>query len=395
MSNKDVVDAVLRFLEIAVSWQVVSLAVVLLARRNLPALLSELSGRITKAPMGFEFAKLESQVKTLVQEVKIIREEIEVEPSGHLTTESHRSLASALSSFQAYLQALGYKASGGRVRVRVEPRLKDAYYDGSENRIVLGPTLAPDKDVAFREYAHHALISQAKATEASWDWDSVRASIESGLADYFACSFGDDPLVAQVWARSSQNKPYIRNLDNRRAFDDLPPDAGRKDVGEVWGGAFWELRTLLGPAVADKLLFSTWAALEPSETQGDGAVHFAEKLLTMLATVEMEAHVDRVGSIFERRGLRLRAPMDEASAPLSATISGHGDPRWVGAGRSSCEAGRAAAASRPTPRRSAQTGGSGESTGVGPTPIWRRIAPPAPPPANASSAPASAGASPR
>ena len=50
-----------------------------------------------------------------------------------------------------------------------------------------------------------------------------------------------------------------------------------QDEGEVWGGAFWELRGLLGPdssdpaiAGVDRLLYSAWTSLQPADMDDRG-----------------------------------------------------------------------------------------------------------------------------
>lgn len=306
MSAKEGIDALLRLLEILISWPVIFLCVAMLIRRELPTLISKLAERITKAPGGFEFAVLQQKVETLGAKVERL-ERVTFEPSAALTPELQTQLQSSLDSFQAYLARLGYQSQTGHVRVFVDPKLKDnVYYEGVGNRIVLGEPLAKDTDAVFREYTHHALLARTEL-----DWGSMtneQQAVESGLADYFACSFNSDPLFGEqsihVFRKypGFETKSAIRNLSNDRTFDEVAANPEIHNVGEIWGGAFWELRERLGQTVADNLLFSTWGALRSSDTHGDFGVAF---LKTLLET-DSGKHGHDIRTIFRRRGLKVK-----------------------------------------------------------------------------------------
>jgi hypothetical protein len=67
MSTIGVVDAVLRLLEALISWPLVLLVVVIIVRHQLPALITDLTRRLRKAPGGFEFNELKEQVATVAR----------------------------------------------------------------------------------------------------------------------------------------------------------------------------------------------------------------------------------------------------------------------------------------------------------------------------------------
>ncbi len=144
------------------------------------------------------------------------------------------------------------------------------------------------------------------------EWSQAYREIGSGLADYFPCSFNNKQWFGEIAARGPLkeviNKPYIRDLGNDRKFTEGPPNASPyaapQDGGEIWGGAFWEMRKLLGQATADKLLFSTWVALQPSDTRENERVGFVRKLLDMVPSSTGRNHVRQIQAIFERRGLK-------------------------------------------------------------------------------------------
>jgi hypothetical protein len=226
------------------------------------------------------------------------------QPSVALTPELQNSLEASLNSFQKYLQNLGYQSSDSQISVEVQPEVQGyAYYDGAHNHMVLSQAAASDLDIVFREYAHYVLLSLIK--EPFQDWGQAYRSIESGLADYLPCSFGGNPLVAETFSKQVLNKDYIRNLQNERKFSDLPANAPEQQFGEIWGGAFWEMRQQFGQAIADKLLFSAWANLQPTEIRNNSATNYVNKLLEMDRDIENGKHINEIRIIFERRGLKL------------------------------------------------------------------------------------------
>jgi energy-coupling factor transporter ATP-binding protein EcfA2 len=237
--------------------------------------------------------------------VESIPDSILFERSAALTPILQRRLQSSLIDFQKYFQELGYTSKSGRISVRIDPSPKgktpNAYYLHS-GIIVVDEPLANDPDVVFREYSHHALISTI-AFARTFD------AIESGLADYFPCSFSDNPLLGErailVFREmfgEAFNKAAIRNLATQRTFSELSDSEKKVSqvTGEIWGAAFWEIRELLGKGMADKLLFSAWSALQPSDGQGDVAMNFVAKLLE---TEENLAEGEQIRVIFERREL--------------------------------------------------------------------------------------------
>jgi hypothetical protein len=165
--------------------------------------------------------------------------------------------------------------------------------------------MASDTDVLYREYAHHVLNLLVPDRE-----QQVYAEIESGLADYFTCSFTNDPVFAENAAKKVFKKAYgfkqdyIRNLDNNLKFSNLPPNPHYQQLGEIWGGAFWEIRQLLKPEVADRLLFSTWKTMASSENLNDRGESFVISLLEQSKSIEGGKYNDQIRSIFEDRGLK-------------------------------------------------------------------------------------------
>jgi hypothetical protein len=98
-----------------------------------------------------------------------------------------------------------------------------------------------------------------------------------------------------------------QDLRKRRKFVEIRLDdwsSVQNDGSEVWGGALWEIRQLLGPETADRLIANTWQAFPPKK-EGNANVSFRKKLLTNSRSIEGGRYKEQVREIFQRRGLRL------------------------------------------------------------------------------------------
>jgi hypothetical protein len=225
-------------------------------------------------------------------------------PSAALTPVVKQQLQDSLSGFYEYFKALGYEPGESRPEVTTRSNYLNAHYDGSENLIVIGESLLGDVDVALREYAHHVLGSVSHE-----NLGSQYLAIESGLADYFPCSFTNDALMGEEAGQVLIGKPYVRNLDNKRKFTEALPEGDPRDpiapqvVGEIWGGAFWEMRKLLQQEVTDRLLFSAWNGQSLADITRDDPKLFVRNLMDEARQSADGSAVDTIRSVFQRRGL--------------------------------------------------------------------------------------------
>jgi hypothetical protein len=91
-------------------------------------------------------------------------------------------------------------------------------------------------------------------------------------------------------------------LTKQRPFIDLKSTDNSviNDGTEIWGSAFWELRTILGQNVADKLLLEAWFSLHAEQVRADRGASFVRKLLDL-----DKAHEVEIRTVFARRGLSL------------------------------------------------------------------------------------------
>ena len=282
-------------------------------KRHLVPLVSRpgLADMLNTGSWSFDDLTLNDLVSHIFLTGTTMAEGIVFEASPLLTTDLQRRLEAAFTGFQNYFRELGYKPSGKPVGVRVDSQFTDnAYYEGSGNRIVLGANFAHDPDVLYREFSHHVLFHPYQGV--AQREEDIRG-IESGLADYFPCSYTDDPrlgeqvapILQKLYGEGSFNKPYIRNLDNAIKFSDLPPKAPEQLTGEVWGGAFWEMRRLLGQEKADRLLFSTWRDFMESDTVKKTDQAFVGLLLQAIQLQDNDAISKQIKRIFEQRGLQV------------------------------------------------------------------------------------------
>jgi len=300
VTKKEMFDTILKLLGLLLSWPIISLVIIMLLRRQLPNLVSNLSERITKAPGGFEFATLQSKVDGIEKTLQRIEKRILFRPSPFLSEELRDRLSTLIERFHTYLTNVGFVISQSIPELDVDPKIEEegwySYYDSKANVIRMSKIASEDPDVLLRKYVHRALVSSA-----SGNYDVAIPNcqvIESGLADYFVASFKDSALLYQKFARGLK-KPYGRNLKNSgkiRSVSD--PDTYDKisDMGESWSGVFWEIRSVVGRESADGLLFSTWTTVRGRLSAIDGVANkFAKNHL--IASARSRGLVERVGQI--------------------------------------------------------------------------------------------------
>lgn len=127
---------------------------------------------------------------------------------------------------------------------------------------------------------------------------------ESGLADYFPCSFADRSYFGEIVAAvMNLGRPYTRNLNNSRKFDETPELEGLpQDRGEIWGGAFWQLRSVLGRDLADRLLVRAWQSMAWPIAERETARKFIDALLVNAGEIGSDRQVAEIRKIFRQRG---------------------------------------------------------------------------------------------
>ncbi len=278
-----------------------------------------------------EFPELRRQLDTLNQDVKEelskIRDKLADIEGDYLSDESplppsiREQTEAAFTLFRHHLLNLGAKEASGKVVIVVDSRGdgKNIFYD--KKRIVVGEKVVRDRNGIFSSYATHILISVRPDA-----WNSFRASVNSlfqGLSNYLACSFDDDPYYGREFARAlGKEHPQVKEVNgilcmryivNTRQIADVKT-LEIHDGGEIWAGAFWELRKRLGRDAADRLLFDAWQTVDFSSTEFPD--EFLQQLLVHERRLTNSKHVQDIIAVFKDRGLELEG--DETSQQLGS-----------------------------------------------------------------------------
>jgi hypothetical protein len=177
--------------------------------------------------------------------------------SGEVSEKGRQRMTSVLSEFRQYLVKTGV-VEGPIPTVSVHLYASgevNASYDANKQEIRLfNGAIDVMRDLLLREYAHHVLCTTSEMAM------GLLAAVEFGLACYLVCSFKNSPgFGAGVLRFGKLPGPFLWNLDNRLSFREAP-DSSPEDLGEIWGGAFWELRQFFGAGVFDQLLVQAWRA---------------------------------------------------------------------------------------------------------------------------------------
>lgn len=170
---------------------------------------------------------------------------------------------------------------------------------------------AHDSDVMFHEYTHAVINDLVGSAQGQ----TFRA-LNEGSADYFSDSFQNDPVMGEYAALVWELRlPFLRTAGNANLYP-------RNLVGEVhldgniWSGALWDLRKVLGPAQTDLAVLLTIASISASAEYYDAAT--AAVNVTRLLYGSTAASAAR--QILLRRGL------------LSATAELAANPRLLRSG---------------------------------------------------------------
>ena len=219
------------------------------------------------------------------------------EPSDPLTASLQQQLEHTLSRYIEYLDRIGLSAEEKKALIRID-RLAEinAYYHPDTQTIVIDSRIANDPYAALREYTHHVLAGDRK--DEFWSGNEALTAVESGVADYFAASFLDSPVLGAVAAKVLMpGESYIRRMDHQRTYREGPRE-GRSPIhgmGEIWGGAFWEMRERLTKDVFDPLLVTAWRA------SGSSTQEFLASLLQTARAKRSKNDAGIIREILERR----------------------------------------------------------------------------------------------
>ncbi len=147
----------------------------------------------------------------------------------------------------------------------------NAFYNNIDKNIYFGNNatfgnLALMSDVIYHEYTH-GVVNQVYTSELPYEGQT--GAMNEAWADYFACTINNNPVQTE-----GVPSKYIRYLNNTLRYpDDWIGEV--HDDSRILSGAMWDLRTMLGPDLADSLIIRAMK-LEPHSFTG-----FVEALLTV------------------------------------------------------------------------------------------------------------------
>ncbi|MEZ5355558.1 MAG: M36 family metallopeptidase [Bryobacteraceae bacterium] len=166
---------------------------------------------------------------------------------------------------------------------------------------------ALDGDVVTHEYAHGVTDRMlGRGTDVSCMAGYQSAAMSEGWSDYFASSSFNSPVAgAYVSANTQRGLRRFSYADNPLRYSDLGGARGYEphDDGEVWAAALWDLRTVLGAALADRLIFEALRVTpcHPSMLDGRDAIVAADEALNQ------GRNRRAIWSVFAKRGMGVSA----------------------------------------------------------------------------------------
>lgn len=207
------------------------------------------------------------------------------EPSEVFTKPVQDRLEKSINEFSGYLAKIGFPTNPDRVKIINNQYNKtNTFYNPSTNELAIGEMILDDVGAALITYSHHWLKLHPDSPPDRDDMHS-RNAIEHGLADYFAASFLNNPRVGEAMARVEKlNTPYVRHLVNERRFGELRNIAKENilyEGAEIWGGAFWEMRTQITREVMDPILAEAWMSKKWITASSNYPAAFLAELLAV------------------------------------------------------------------------------------------------------------------
>jgi hypothetical protein len=210
---------------------------------------------------------------------------------------ARQQILKSLDEFATYFQGNGAKTTP-KVRVDSVPPGTPAiaYYDPDKSTVYIDTAFLSEVDLPLREYAHAVLYADRKLSAIDYERTWAYVGVESGLASYFASSFRNNPRVPVG--------DSAETLDNTRSLATLKPGPMIQMDGLYgWGGAFWELRKLLGPKTTDRILLAAWQAMGEVDIRRNDARDFVGSILKAESQLEKSQHQIEIKELFARRGL--------------------------------------------------------------------------------------------
>jgi hypothetical protein len=228
-----------------------------------------------------------------------------------------KDLAQSLNAFQAHLHAIGFKHTPSlEVKIHDEAEL-NAFFSPQQRAIEVHPLLTSTSEIVLVEYAGAVLWGERAPDIFEDNPSGGRDAADRflglffGVREYVVASYRGDPQIGAVMARLlDQAKPYLRNLENLRDYGAVVSDEWVEPhlIGEVWGGALWEIRARVGKAKADVIVAQAWESLSLDLAYEMWPVAFIQSLETEAQRVLTEAQTTALSNVFRRRNFTMDLP---------------------------------------------------------------------------------------
>jgi hypothetical protein len=137
MDTKDVLSFVIQLLQIIISWQFLTFIIVLVFRKNISAVLSDLIKRINKAPGGWEFSEVEEEIAAIANNYEIINEnknnQLKIDPYSIRLKHSSVKIGIKYWRVEVWVDApKEFLERIQKIKYERHPTFKNLYYETSE-----------------------------------------------------------------------------------------------------------------------------------------------------------------------------------------------------------------------------------------------------------------------
>lgn len=232
-----------------------------------------------------------------------------------------------------YLETYGHHPGQMDVTTNYRPEPDGTYSNAYMTKDQLGTTLlvfgqgfidfSYDADVVAHEFGHGVIYDASAIGSGGSDFDewgenTVPGAFHEGIADYIAASWYGNAVVGEYWGG--------RDLDNDHTCSgDLVGEV--HEDGKIFGGAMWDVREIVGPDLAEELMFAMFGEISGSPTFAEVA-EVVTSLTEALADdgVMTEEQATQVAQVFVDRGMDLcgRSITLLDGVPLDQTLAING-----------------------------------------------------------------------
>jgi Zn-dependent metalloprotease len=209
-----------------------------------------------------------------------------------------------INQIHAYFKTLGFNKLDTPLKatVHVGDKYDNAYFSPMENALAFGDgnrlnPLSREESVCYHEYGHAHLNQIVRL-----NYSAESGAMNEGQADYFACSFTNDPALGE-YVMKKLNRPYLRHMENNKRY----PDDIKHEVhadGEIWGAVLWDIRKALGAPVSDLIIEKSFSYLKPGSPK---FINGAAAIITADKNINDGKNVEKLTEVFKKRGITVSA----------------------------------------------------------------------------------------